>query len=109
MCSGNVIVYPPGIWYGRVLPCHVPHLLVRLARLPNTAAPPRVFGWILLQRVADLSLFVFLLLLHQIAHCPGFAYVDTSTGERHVVRDETTSEAELKKLKPLMRGRVDPI
>jgi len=26
--AGNVIVYPGGVWYGRVLPCHVPHLLL---------------------------------------------------------------------------------
>lgn len=26
--AGNVIVYPGGVWYGRVLPCHVPHLIV---------------------------------------------------------------------------------
>jgi len=26
--AGNVIVYPSGTWYGRVTPCHVPHLLL---------------------------------------------------------------------------------
>lgn len=26
--SGNVLVYPPGNWYGRVTPCHVQALLL---------------------------------------------------------------------------------
>lgn len=30
--AGNVIVYPGGVWYGRVLPCHVPHLIVSRQR-----------------------------------------------------------------------------
>lgn len=25
--AGNVIVYPGGIWYGRVQPCHVPAII----------------------------------------------------------------------------------
>jgi (2Fe-2S) ferredoxin len=25
--AGNVIVYPSGTWYGRVLPCHIPLLI----------------------------------------------------------------------------------
>lgn len=69
--AGNVIVYPSGIWYGRVLPCHVPHLIL--------------------------------------AHCPEFELVDSSSGERRVIKDQTTVEAELAKLKPLIRGRVDPL
>ncbi len=25
--AGNVIIYPSGTWYGRVLPCHIPLLI----------------------------------------------------------------------------------
>jgi hypothetical protein len=25
--AGNVIVYPPGVWYGRVTPCHIPTII----------------------------------------------------------------------------------
>ena len=25
--AGNVIIYPSGVWYGRVLTCHIPLLI----------------------------------------------------------------------------------
>lgn len=106
--AGNVIVYPPGVWYGRVLPCHVPHLMVtaRCASLrtpPDTRRTCRAALMLTLCSASCISLPLFL----QLAHCKDFAYLDPDSGSHVSIHSGTDLEAELKKLKPLIRGRVD--
>lgn len=97
--AGNVIVYPTGVWYGRVLPCHVPHLLVRhTAGTPAACTPPLARHVAHLHAIAS-SLFVSSLM------CPASAtWRRAASGARWRTRRAWQSSSE--SLRPSSAGEL---